>query len=177
MANYVNNKKLKSDLSWYIEHNWKDDGSWLDKYGRRTKKAEFVDYRKQLVASIKARMDAMDEEEKKKFLKEFERRETELINEFYAIIDGRMGSYKLRATKSKEDCEDCRQFAILSLLKYYNRYDHRKNTSAFCYITEVATQAINLYLKGESESMWSRVLMDDYEQNAGHEEYYGDNDE
>lgn len=177
MANYVNNKKLKSDLSWYIEHNWKDDGSWLDKYAKRTKKSDFVEYRKQLVASIKAKMDSMSTEELRKFKLEFERRETDLINQFYAIIDGRIGSYKLRATKSKEDCEDCRQFAILSLIKYVNRYDHRKGTSAFAYVTEIATQAINLYLKGENDSMWARVLMDDYEQNAGHEEYYGDRDE
>jgi DNA-directed RNA polymerase specialized sigma24 family protein len=52
-----------------------------------------------------------------------------------------MASYKIF------DDPDMRQDALVMFMRYINRYDWRKNTSAFAYITEIITNSINLTLK------------------------------
>ena len=48
---------------------------------------------------------------------------------------------------------------MLALLKYLNRFDFRLNTSAFAYVSEIITQAINLYLQEEKKDYLDGLLI------------------
>ena len=171
--NYINNKELAEQVKWWILNNYKDNHEWLERHNKRTKKDDFYNYRKQMVEERTERIKNMTDEERKKFYAEVECKENKLFRDIYKVIDGRLQSYKLYATKPIEDIEDVRQFAAIQTFKYLNRWDFRKGTSCFAYLTEVITQAFNLWLKGEKDSEFCRVLIDDFEGNVGHERYYG----
>ena len=119
------------------------------------------------------RIKNMTDDERKKFYAEVERRENKLFTDIYKVIDGRLQSYKLYASKPIEDIEDVRQFAAIQTFKYLNRWDFRKNTSCFAYLTEVITQALNLWLKDDKDSEFCRIPMKEVENNVGSMEYFG----
>lgn len=52
---------------------------------------------------------------------------------------------------------------MIALLKYMNRYDYRKDTSAFAYVSEIVTQAINLHLAKEKEAKLDGNLLYEHE--------------
>ena len=83
----------------------------------------------------------------------YEKTCNELMPMLYKIIDGRLATYRIFGN------EDIRQDCMLALLKYVNRYDFRKGTSALAYVTEVITQACNLSLKNEKEATWDGNLI------------------
>ena len=139
-------------LQKYIESNPADNGDWLIKYEKtmrtRTQNKpdkwaevnDFMEFRRSLYAS-------------KRPLNEFQPTADKLIPMLYKIIDGRMASYHIF------DNEDIRQDCMLALLKYLNRYDFRKPTSAFAYVSEVVTQAINLHLQEEKKDYLDGMLI------------------
>ena len=153
---YVNNDELKQLLKEYIESNPADKGQWLDRYQttmstrcrNNPKKWEevqdFIEFRRKLYDSERPVNNYQVVSEK-------------LIPMFYKIIDGRMASYKIIGDN------DVRQECMVALLKYINRYDYRKDTSAFAYVSEVVTQAINLYLSREKESRLDGNLVYEHE--------------
>jgi hypothetical protein len=142
---YVNNDELKQLLREYIESNPSDKGQWLERYQttmstrcrNNPKKWEevqdFIEFRRRLYDGERP-------------LENYQKVSEKLIPMFYKIIDGRMASYKIFGDN------DVRQECMVALLIYINRYDHRKDTSAFVHVSEVITQAINLYLSREKES-------------------------
>ena len=153
---YVDNEVLKELLQKYIESNPADQGQWLEKYEKtmrtRTQNKpdkwvevnDFMEFRKALYAS-------------KRPLNEFQPTADKLIPMLYKIIDGRMASYKIfDNTDIKQDC-------MIALLKYMNRYDYRKDTSAFAYVSEIVTQAINLHLAKEKEAKLDGNLVYEHE--------------
>ena len=139
-VNYVDNSELTQLVKEYIESNPNDNGEWLDKYeGTMTKKCQkkadkaddvkdFIEFRRKLYNS-------------KRPFEKYESVCAKLLPKIYEIIDGRMASYKIF------DDPDMRQDALVMFMRYINRYDWRKNTSAFAYITEIITNSINLTLK------------------------------
>ena len=153
---YVNNEELKQLLKEYIESNPADKGQWLERYestmstrcrNKPDKWAEvqdFVEFRRRLYDSERP-------------LENYQKVSEKLIPMFYKIIDGRMASYKIFGN------DDIRQDCMIALLKYINRYDYRKDTSAFAYVSEVITQAINLYLAREKESRLDGNLVYEHE--------------
>ena len=153
---YVNNDELKQLLKEYIESNPADRGQWLERYQttmstrcrNNPKKWEevqdFIEFRRKLYDSERP-------------LEKYQNVSEKLIPMFYKIIDGRMASYKIFGDN------DVRQECMVALLKYINRYDYRKDTSAFAYVSEVVTQAINLYLSREKESRLDGNLVYEHE--------------
>jgi DNA-directed RNA polymerase specialized sigma subunit len=154
--NYIDNDELKQIVKEYIESNPSDNGQWLERY--------------QATMSTRCRNNPKKWEEVKDFI-EFRRRlydskrpfnnyqnvAKKLIPMLYKIIEGRMASYKIFGDN------DVKQECMVSLLKYINRYDYRKDTSAFAYISEIVTQAINLYLAREKESRLDGNLVYEHE--------------
>lgn len=153
---YVNNEELKQLVQEYVESNPADKGQWLERYQttmstrcRNNPKKweevkEFIEFRRKLYNS-------------KRPVNNYQRVAEKLIPMLYKIIDGRMASYKIFGD------DDVRQECMVSLLKYINRYDYRKDTSAFAYISEIITQAINLHLAREKESRLDGNLVYEHE--------------
>ena len=46
--------------------------------------------------------------------------------------------------KTREDLEDCKSFAILNVLTYWNRFDENITTNAFSYYTELIKSGYGL---------------------------------
>ena len=153
--NYVDNEKLGELVAEYIISNPSDRGEWLDKYertmttkhGQKNPKKlqetlEFIQFRRDLYANERP----------------FNKYDTvckQLIPMLYEIIDGRMASYKIF------NDDDMRQECIVMVLRYINRFDWRKKTSAFAYITEVITNAINQVLKQrKDDSLDGNVILE-----------------
>lgn len=153
---YVDNDELKELITKYIVSNPGDTGQWIDKYektmetrclGKPAKWAEvqdFIAFRRSLYASERP-------------LNEFQAVADKLIPIFYKIITGRMASYKIF------DDDDMKQDCMVALLKYVNRYDYRKDTSAFAYVSEIVTQAINLHLSREKDARLDGNLVYEHE--------------
>lgn len=151
--NYVDNNELKELVTDYIISNPNDDGAWVEKYertmitkykGKNDKRFQsamnFIQFRKELYAHERP-------------FGKYEETCNKLIPILYKIIDGRMASYHIF------DNEDIRQECMLALLKYLNRFDFRLKTSAFAYISEIITQAINLYLQEEKKDYLDGLLI------------------
>lgn len=151
-TDYVNNDELKELVQKYIESNPADQGQWLERYETtmRTRTRNKPDKWAEVQDFIEFRRRLYDSERP---LGVFPEVSEKLIPMFYKIIDGRMASYKIF------DNTDMKQDAMIALLKYINRYDYRKDTSAFAYVSEIITQAINLHLSREKESRldWNLV--------------------
>jgi hypothetical protein len=151
--NYVDNSRLKELVTDYIISNPNDNGEWLERYEKTmTRKhggkndqrlsdaLDFVAFRKELYSHPRP-------------FAVYESTCRELFPMLYKIIDGRMASYHIF------DNEDIRQDCMLALLKYLNRYDFRKATSVFAYVSEVVTQAINLHLQEEKKDYLDGMLI------------------
>lgn len=153
--NYVNNDRLSELVAEYVISNPTDRGEWLDKYERTmtTKHAnknpkkmaetlDFIQFRRELYSHERP-------------FNKYDSVCKQLIPMLYEIIDGRMASYKIF------NDDDMRQECIVMVLRYMNRFDWRKKTSAFAYITEVITNAINMVLKQRKEdSLDGNVILE-----------------
>jgi hypothetical protein len=153
---YVNNDELKQLVQKYIESNPADQGQWLERYETtmRTRTRNKPDKWEEVQDFIEFRRKLYEGERP---LENYQKVSEKLIPMFYKIIDGRMASYKIF------DNTDMKQDAMIALLKYINRYDYRKNTSAFAYVSEIITQAINLHLSREKESRLDGNLVYEHE--------------
>ena len=155
-TDYVNNDELKQLLKEYIESNPADKGQWLERYETtmRTRTRNKPDKWAEVQDFVEFRRKLYDGERP---LEKYQKISEKLIPMFYKIIEGRMASYKIFGDN------DVRQECMVALLKYINRYDYRKDTSAFAYVSEVVTQAINLYLSREKESRLDGNLVYEHE--------------
>lgn len=162
MAEYVNNTRLREVVNLYNSLNVNDDGSWCAQYLQRlTNKhsnskinddkfklgRDFIVNKVKSIEDLQCRYATMNPEEKRKFDLEFEKIKNELCNYLMLIINGRVNSFKLRTSlRNPEDLDDIIQDALICVLRYINRYDPARGTSAFAFITELATNSIKLNL-------------------------------
>ena len=64
---------------------------------------------------------------------------------FLKIINGRINSFRLRSSgslKNHEDINDIVQDAFIAVMTYINRNNDERATSAFAYVTQLATNSI-----------------------------------
>lgn len=151
-AKYVDKDRLAYLVEMYVRSNPNDTGAWLDKYERvmktrcrndpaRWEQAKsFVRYRRRMYAS--PRPTDM-----------YGRICDELVPILYKIITGRLAGMRIFGDQDKE------QEAMLSVLKYVNRWDWRRKTSPLAYITEIVTQAVNLCFKNEQRAYLDGLLV------------------
>ena len=69
----------------------------------------------------------------------------EMCEYFLKIINGRINSFRLRSSgslKNHEDINDIVQDAFIAVMTYINRYNDERATSAFAYVTQLATNSI-----------------------------------
>ena len=87
----------------------------------------------------------MSPEEKRKFRLNLDILKNEMCEYFLKIINGRINSFRLRssgALKNHEDINDIVQDAFIAVMTYINRYNDERATSAFAYVTQLATNSI-----------------------------------
>ena len=87
--------------------------------------------------------EAMSLEEKRQYRITFEKLKNEMCEYFLKIINGRVNSFRLRTSlKNYEDVNDIIQDAFITVMTYINRYNDAQDTSAFAYVTQLATNSI-----------------------------------
>jgi hypothetical protein len=87
--------------------------------------------------------EAMSLEEKRQYKITFEKLKNEMCEYFLKIINGRVNSFRLRTSlKNYEDVNDIIQDAFITVMTYINRYNDAQATSAFAYVTQLATNSI-----------------------------------
>lgn len=159
MAYYVNNNVLKACIEKYNMHNLADTLDWvprfLEKKNRDFTKGEidketlqsFVDFvarRQQEQAQIIQAYDAMTPEQKICFNDDFDNTKAELSVYFNKIVVGIANTMHLYKDfgLSKDECDDIVLDALLDMFKYCSRFDTKRGTSAFCYMTQMAKNSI-----------------------------------
>ena len=157
-TNYVNNARLREVLIDYNNMNIHDDGEWCDGYKRRLKNKfsnnkiaedkfdiskNFILQKKEKICNLQKDYENMSTEEKKSFDKKLNSLKEELSVYVIDIIKGRINSFMLHSTlQNTDDIMDITQDADISVFKYLNRYNSNIKTSAFAYITQLATNSI-----------------------------------
>lgn len=167
--NYVDNARLGRLLEDYIRSNPNDNGEWMERYlstvcNRNKNDPKRIAEAKEFVAFRKTMYEGQ------RPFEIYEKTCSELMPMLYKIIDGRLATYRIFGD------EDLRQDCMLALLKYVNRYDFRKGTSALAYVTEVITQAANLHIKNEKDATWDGNLIPECQliaDNRSVDEFYG----
>lgn len=164
---YIDNDYLRELIVKFNNMNYEDDGSWCQPYlsklekkynSGKTDKDEY-EAKKQFILKKIDKINTLREkyfskmtaEERRAFNAEFEDVKKNLCDSFVKVIDGRIISFKLVASKSQDDIADIRQDALFTLFTYINRYDDERNTSAFAFVTQLITNAILLDLKDMKE--------------------------
>ena len=170
---YINNAYLRELIRKYNEMNYQDDGSWCAEYlsklensynTNKIKKDKYDRCKKFILNKVKhinkLRKDyysVWTPEAKRIYDSEFNIVKANLCEAFIKIIDGRVISFKLVASKDPEDINDIKQNALMTLFRYINRYDTDANSSAFAYTTQVVTNSIRMDLK-EQKKIASREI-------------------
>ena len=190
---YISNKYLRELVVKFNAMNINDNGKWCDAYERKMDKKNakgnikidkyeisktFIQRKKQQIAALHARYENYNDEERRAFNAEFEKVKKDICEAFLKVIDGRIISYKLVQTPAYEEIDDIRQEALMSLFTYINRYDETRNTSAFAFVTELISNAMNGYLKKMNQRNAVQITgLDFYENLNTIDDMYGeDND-
>jgi hypothetical protein len=190
---YISNKYLRELVVKFNSMNINDNGKWCDAYERKMDKKNangnikidkyeisksFIQRKKQQIAALHARYENFNDEERRAFNSEFEEVKKDICEAFLKVIDGRIISYKLVQTPAYEEIDDIRQEALMSLFTYINRYDETRNTSAFAFVTELISNAMNGYLKKMNQRNAIQITgLDFYENLNTIDDLYGeDND-
>ena len=146
---YISNKYLRELIIKFNQMNINDTGEWCDAY----------------------------DEERRKFNAEFEIVKKDICDAFLKVINGRIISFKLIQTPAYEDVNDIKQECMMTLFMYINRYDETRNSSAFAFVTQLITNAINLYLNEMNEHNEKEISgLDFYENLNTIDDPYGGND-
>lgn len=104
---------------------------------------EFIKNKIDSIQNLQVLYEAMTLEEKRKFHNNFEKLKNEMCEYFLKIINGRVNSFRLRTSmKNYEDVNDIIQDAFITVMTYINRYNDSQATSAFAYVTQLATNSI-----------------------------------
>lgn len=169
--NYIDNKKLREDLCRFILENPYDTGDWLEKNAKRSGNKEFCIKRRKHIDELQKKLSEMSDDERRKYIDNYNVFRERFFKDIEKIVEGRMASYK--SLWAREDFWDLKQSALIQCYQYMNRYDTDGKTSAFAYITQIISNALNLYLQLDNDSQWCRVPMKELEGNVGSKEYFG----
>lgn len=189
---YISNKYLRELIIKFNHMNINDTGEWCDPYERKLENKKlkktvtedkyilaksFIKRKREEIEELQHKYRNFSDEERRKFNTEFDALKTEICNAFLKVINGRIISFKLIQTPAYEDVEDIRQECMMTLFMYINRYDETRNSSAFAFVTQLITNAINLYLNEMNEHKDKEISgLDFYENlNTIDDPYGGDN--
>lgn len=85
----------------------------------------------------------MSFEERRQYNINFTKLKNEMCEYFLKIINGRINSFRLRTSmRNFDDINDIVQDAFITVMTYINRYNDEQATSAFAYVTQLATNSI-----------------------------------
>jgi DNA-directed RNA polymerase specialized sigma24 family protein len=85
----------------------------------------------------------MSFEERRQYNIKFNNLKNEMCDYFLKIINGRINSFRLRTSmRNFDDINDIVQDAFITVMTYINRYNDEQATSAFAYVTQLATNSI-----------------------------------
>jgi hypothetical protein len=187
---YISNKYLRELVVKFNKMNINDTGEWCDAYERKlenknNKKSittdkyevskEFIQRKREEIKQLHERYKSMTNEERHKFNMEFEQVKKDICNAFIKVINGRIISFKLIQSPAYEEIDDIRQEALMTLFTYINRYDETRNSSAFAFVTQLITNALNLYLSEMNERNEKEIAgLDFYENLNTIDDPYGD---
>lgn len=189
---YISNKYLRELIIKFNHMNINDTGEWCDPYERKLENKKlkktvtedkyilaksFIKRKREEIEELQKKYSNLSEEERRKFNAEFDALKAEICDAFLKVINGRIISFKLIQTPAYEDVEDIRQECMMTLFMYINRYDETRNSSAFAFVTQLITNAINLYLNEMNEHKDKEISgLDFYENlNTIDDPYGGDN--
>lgn len=189
---YISNKYLRDLIIKFNHMNINDTGEWCDPYERKLENKKlkqtitedkyilaksFIKRKREEISELIKKYNNFTDEERRKFNSEFDALKAEICNAFLKVINGRIISFKLIQTPAYEDVEDIRQECMMTLFMYINRYDETRNSSAFAFVTQLITNAINLYLNEMNEHKDKEISgLDFYENlNTIDDPYGGDN--
>ena len=187
---YISNKYLRELVVKFNKMNINDTGEWCDAYERKlenknNKKSittdkyevskEFIQRKREEIKALHERYNTMTPEERHKFNMEFEQVKKDICDAFIKVINGRIISFKLVQSPAYEEIDDIRQEALMTLFTYINRYDETRNSSAFAFVTQLITNALNLYLSEMNERNEKEIAgLDFYENLNTIDDPYGD---
>ncbi len=106
---------------------------------------QFIINKSRQIKTLHELYNNMSPEEKRKFRLNLDKLKNEMCEYFLKIINGRINSFRLRssgALKNHEDINDIVQDAFIAVMTYINRYNDERATSAFAYVTQLATNSI-----------------------------------
>lgn len=189
---YISNKYLRELIIKFNHMNINDTGEWCDPYERKLENKKlkntvtedkyilaksFIKRKREEIEELQQKYRNLGDEERRKFNAEFDALKAEICDAFLKVINGRIISFKLIQTPAYEDVEDIRQECMMTLFMYINRYDETRNSSAFAFVTQLITNAINLYLNEMNEHKDKEISgLDFYENlNTIDDPYGGDN--
>lgn len=189
---YISNKYLRELIIKFNHMNINDTGEWCDPYERKLENKKlkktvtedkyilaksFIKRKREEIEELQNKYRNFSDEERRKFNAEFDALKAEICSAFLKVINGRIISFKLIQTPAYEDVEDIRQECMMTLFMYINRYDETRNSSAFAFVTQLITNAINLYLNEMNEHKDKEISgLDFYENlNTIDDPYGGDN--
>ena len=189
---YISNKYLRELIIKFNHMNINDTGEWCDPYERKLENKKlkktvtedkyilaksFIKRKREEIEELQHKYRNLSDEERRKFNAEFDALKAEICDAFLKVINGRIISFKLIQTPAYEDVEDIRQECMMTLFMYINRYDETRNSSAFAFVTQLITNAINLYLNEMNEHKDKKISgLDFYENlNTIDDPYGGDN--
>lgn len=189
---YISNKYLRELIIKFNHMNINDTGEWCDPYERKLENKKlkktvtedkyilaksFIKRKREEIEELQNKYRNLGVEERRKFNAEFDALKAEICDAFLKVINGRIISFKLIQTPAYEDVEDIRQECMMTLFMYINRYDETRNSSAFAFVTQLITNAINLYLNEMNEHKDKEISgLDFYENlNTIDDPYGGDN--
>lgn len=189
---YISNAYLRELVVKFNRMNINDTGDWCDAYERKlenklTKNTidtekyvmskDFITRKRESINNLQKTYKTFTDEERRKFNAEFEVVKKDICDAFMKVINGRIISYKLVTSRAYEEIDDIRQEALMTLFTYINRYDESRNSSAFAFVTQLISNAINLYLNNMNERNEKEVTgLDFYENLNTIDDPYGDND-
>ena len=187
---YISNKYLRELVVKFNKMNINDTGEWCDAYERKlenkyNKKSitedkykvskDFIQRKREEIRALHEHYITMTPEERHEFNMEFEQVKKDICNAFIKVINGRIISFKLVQSPAYEEIDDIRQEALMTLFTYINRYDETRNSSAFAFVTQLITNALNLYLSEMNERNEKEIAgLDFYENLNTIDDPYGD---
>ena len=87
--------------------------------------------------------EKMSLDERRQYNIKFNNLKNEMCEYFLKIINGRINSFRLRTSmRNYDDINDIVQDAFITVMTYINRYNDEQATSAFAYVTQLATNSI-----------------------------------
>lgn len=123
-----------------LQHKYEKGKISEEKYN---KTKEFIQRKIHNINQVHKNYEKMSIEDKKKYRKKIEDLKTEMSVYFLKMINGRINSFRLRSTlKNYDDINDIIQDAYITIITYINRYNDEMATSAFAYVTQLATNSI-----------------------------------